>query len=152
MFCSFKFILRYRDTKLYAGNIRFPEICQDARSDSCKYPSKEVFSLLILYFRRFLRHMKASAFVGLTILMRWQFSDQKIRYLLLLFVSLFNPFKCEEALTRGGSGEFRVRELSKSSDVSRRKAASVAKEQRWEASTNAGNLTCCFSCVATYFQ
>jgi len=45
--------------------------------------------------------------------------------------------QCEEALKRGGSGEFRVRELSKSSDVSRRKAASVAKEQRWEASTNA---------------
>ena len=67
-------------------------------------------------------------------------------------VSLFNPFKCEEALTRGGSGEFRVRELSKSSDVSRRKAASVAKEQRWEASSNAGNLTSCFSCVARYFK
>ena len=60
------------------------------------------------------------------------------------FVSLIIPFKCEEALTRGGSGEFRVRELSKSSDVSRKKAASVAKEQRWEASTNAGNLTSCF--------
>lgn len=94
--------------------------------------------------------MKASAFVGSMILMRWRFSDQKIRC--FNYLTLFsNLFKCEEALKRGGSGEFRVRELSKSSDVSRRKAASVAKEQRWEASTNAGNLSGSFSFFDSVF-
>ena len=52
---------------------------------------------------------------------------------LINYESFYNEyFKCNEALEKGGCGSFRVRPLTESSDQARKKAAMVAREQRYD--------------------
>ena len=52
---------------------------------------------------------------------------------LIIYDSFYNEyFKCNEALEKGGCGSFRVRPLTESSDQARKKAAMVAREQRYD--------------------